>query len=353
MEYAAVIIPTLNRKKHLKRCIESLQRNSDAKSTDLYISVDFPPAEKYQKGYPEVCEYVKTITGFATVNLYYQDKNLGPGLNRKFLEEKIAEKHDKYIFTDDDNEFSSNFLEYMNWGLEKFKDDETIYAICSCTDFEITPDNSEADYFIMQAYNPYGSGHWLHKNSKCAEYLKQKDSLSKIYKSKERQKALYMNSPMLYMWVAKDSLRRIPAMRGKNDQLTYIDIWENIYIIENNMNCIKPTLPKSRNWGRDGSGVHSDVNDSQNYVPSVALDQSGTWSKRPGRLDEKKELDNMTSHRNKFMICNKEKKKCQRIYELNALLGNKCFYGMFKIFIRIYKMITRKDKTVESEIMYG
>ena len=105
MEYAAVIIPTLNRKKHLKRCIESLQRNSDAKSTDLYISVDFPPAEKYQKGYPEVCEYVKTITGFATVNLYYQDKNLGPGLNRKFLEEKIAEKHDKYIFTDDDNEF--------------------------------------------------------------------------------------------------------------------------------------------------------------------------------------------------------------------------------------------------------
>ena len=142
MEYAAVIIPTLNRKKHLARCVNSLRQGTLAGKTDLYISVDFPPAEKYIKGYQEVIEFVKTITGFATVNIYYQKQNLGPGLNRKFLEDKISDKHDKYIFTDDDNEFSKNFLDYINWGLEKYKDDEKIYAVCSCTDFGIEVDDS-------------------------------------------------------------------------------------------------------------------------------------------------------------------------------------------------------------------
>ncbi len=71
MEYAAVIIPTLNRIDHLKRCVNSLLKNAEAQNTDLYISVDYPPADKYRVGYEEVKKYVKTISGFKNVYIYF------------------------------------------------------------------------------------------------------------------------------------------------------------------------------------------------------------------------------------------------------------------------------------------
>ncbi len=36
MVYAPIIIPTLNRYEHLKRCVKSLQQNGWAKYTELY-----------------------------------------------------------------------------------------------------------------------------------------------------------------------------------------------------------------------------------------------------------------------------------------------------------------------------
>ena len=352
MEYAAIIIPTLNREKHLRRCVESLLKNKEAEKTDIYISVDFPPMEKYREGYSEVIEYVKTISGFATVNLYFQEKNLGPGLNRKFLENKIAEKHDKYIFTDDDNEFSVNFLAYMNWGLEEFKEDETIYAVCSCTDFDIYKGGEKADFFLIPAYNPYGTGHWLHKNKKCEEYLTQK-TLNNIYKSKERQRKLYSYSPMVYMWVAQDSLRLVSPMRGKNDTLTYIDIWENVYIIENNLKCIKPIFTKSRNWGLDGSGVHVGENDIKDYVPTVQLDNADNWSFQPIRLGSEAENKNIDLHKKKFSISIRERRGSRLIYSLNAILGNRCVYGVFRCARDIFRRIFKSKEKEKSEIMYG
>lgn len=59
MVYAPVIIPTCNRIEHLKKCINSLASNEFAKFTEIYISVDFPPSEKYEKGYNEVINYLK------------------------------------------------------------------------------------------------------------------------------------------------------------------------------------------------------------------------------------------------------------------------------------------------------
>ena len=78
MIYAPIMIITLNRSRHLKECIESLQRNGWAKYTELYISVDFPPSEKYMKGYLEIKKYLnKKIEGFKKVNVIFQKKKFG------------------------------------------------------------------------------------------------------------------------------------------------------------------------------------------------------------------------------------------------------------------------------------
>ena len=353
MEYAAVIIPTLNRKKHLKRCVDSLLRNKESKITDLYISVDYPPYPKYKKGYEEVVEYVKTISGFKTVNIYVQEKNLGPGLNRRFLENEISKKHDKYIFTDDDNEFSLNFLSYINWGLEKFKNDDSVYAICSCTDFEMQNQNLNSDYFLITSYNPYGSGHWLHKNRICSSFLNQR-FLEDVYNNTIKQDRLFNISPMIYYHVALDTLRLVSSMRGTNDSITYIDIWENVYIIENNLNCIKPTLPKSRNWGLDGSGVHSKENENANYTPNVKLDNLNDWPTNPIRMGRTEELINIENHRKHFKITKKDLIKSRIIFMFNRILGNERHRKLYCFVKPLFQILKGKHGIKkDEEIRYG
>ena len=47
MNFAPIIIPTLNRCDHLKACLESLNNNHNAENTEVFVSVDYPPSEKY------------------------------------------------------------------------------------------------------------------------------------------------------------------------------------------------------------------------------------------------------------------------------------------------------------------
>ena len=45
--YAPVVIPTLCRYEHLKRCIDSLSNCTGADRTELYIGLDFPAEESH------------------------------------------------------------------------------------------------------------------------------------------------------------------------------------------------------------------------------------------------------------------------------------------------------------------
>ena len=126
--YAPVVIPVLNRKKHLERCLLSLAQNTVAKFTDLIISVDYPPSEKYVTGYKEVKKYLTENNfiekSFKSVNIIFQKTNLGTVGNIGFLKEYARKFSETIIFTEDDNEFSPNFLQYINLGLVFFKDND-------------------------------------------------------------------------------------------------------------------------------------------------------------------------------------------------------------------------------------
>lgn len=346
MEYAAVIIPTLNRIDHLKRCVNSLLKNAEAQNTDLYISVDYPPADKYRVGYEEVKKYVKTISGFKNVYIYFQERNLGPGLNRKFLEDKLATNHDKFVFTDDDNEFSDNFLAYVNWGLELFKNDEDIYAICSKADFDVVRE-TEADYLVLPFYNPYGAGHWIHKCKKCEQYLNQ-DNISEIYRSEELKGRILFYSPILLYYLATDAIRMHPDMRGKGDNITYIDIWENIYCTVNNKQCIIPFVAKSRNWGYDGTGVHA-IEYQNVDVKTEELDEAKTWTECPRKSSEAYKEKNRVSHVQKFSYTSRQERKCRIVFGGYNTLGEKGFEKL----VNLYKKFRKKKNGNNKQVFYG
>jgi hypothetical protein len=147
--YAPVLIPTLCRFTHLKRCIDSLKRNSYAKYTPLYIALDYPAKEIHREGYNHISNYLNNLNGFLYVKVIYRDKNFGPEKNVFEARKILLEKYDRIIFSEDDNEFSPNFLEFINKGLNKFEKNANIFAICGYN-YPINIQSSN-DYYFCQS----------------------------------------------------------------------------------------------------------------------------------------------------------------------------------------------------------
>lgn len=262
------MIPTLNRYEHLKKCIQSLQKNSLAAQTELFISLDFPPAEKYKEGYDQVKEYLQSgITGFKEVNIYYQESNLGPGKNSSFLQNEIFKRYDKYIYTEDDNIFSPNYLEYMNQCLEKFKNDETIYAIGGYSYPILWAD--DRNVLIRQPFNfpAWGYGTWkkeyenekLFSRTDVIKYLKNLRNAIALYRDHRNifNQAVYIASGKHYLAILS------------NGELRHIDAVKGLYMIINKKYMILPAISKVRNLGHDGSG--------QNCRTAKRNDHTSNW----------------------------------------------------------------------------
>lgn len=142
MIYAPVLIPTLNRYEHLKQCLESLSRCTGADKTEVYVALDYPPADrwdKYAPGWEKNRDWLRSVgdMGFKKLHLIERTENYGIW-NKKMnnlsaLTKEVNKKYPYCIKTEDDNVFSPCFLEYINKGIEKFKDDESVLAISGYT----------------------------------------------------------------------------------------------------------------------------------------------------------------------------------------------------------------------------
>lgn len=247
---APVMITACNRYEHLERCIASLKKNGCAKDTELYISVDYPWEERYVEDWKKVCTYLKKpIEGFKQVTIYYQEKNLGFYENKTFLYEKVFERHDRVIFTEDDNEFSPNFLEYINKGLVRYEKDPNVFAICGYGyDYHF---NSKGDNVIaLTNCCVWGCGFWREKERIMLAQMR----LS-VWKKKAR-------NPLLMAGLYHKRKRLFSRMLGvllTEDQPEVIesrDISRGVVMALNGWYSVNPVLSKVRNWGWDGTGMN-------------------------------------------------------------------------------------------------
>lgn len=274
MIYAPIIIPTLNRYEHLKRCIKSLQQNGWAKYTELFISVDYPVKESQWEGYQKVKEYLENgIEGFQRVNMFYQAKNLGIFKNFLFLKQVIFEQYDRCIETEDDNEFSPCFIEYMDKGLELFKDDPNILYLSGCVPDREWYTEGENILKLSSIQYYYGDGFW---REKWVEFSKEFNK--KLFDSIGRNpyyiwKLYYHSRNMLWWYVHRYLCDPYEPMFNEEGEPQHMDINHNIYCIIKNKYIIVPVKSLVRNYGRDGSGEHCGINPYDNPLDNT-IDES-------------------------------------------------------------------------------
>jgi len=252
MIYAPIIIPTLNRIEHLRRCITSLQNNAWAKYTPLIISVDYPPEERYKSGYKQVCKYLgEEVTGFQSVKVIYQSQNLGAYENAIYLIEYVKKEYDRYIFSEDDNEFSPNFIEYIDKGLSEFENDKSIIAICSSG---VDEDETKTENIVLsQNFAAYGYGTWI---TKMEEYHQQinRENLESIAKNTKVMLKLACAQPRFIFALQSAIFKKEKVYQLPNDIVPVIDQTIIMYMFSEQKYVIAPCSSKVRNWGYDGSG---------------------------------------------------------------------------------------------------
>lgn len=261
LHYAPVIIPTLNRHKHFKRCLESLEQCVGAEYTEVYVALDYPPSEKYVDGWKKIDEYLKIKEkdhSFLKLHVIRRDHNYGvlsANSNSAALVAIIVEKYDRYIFTEDDNEMSPNFLEYINKNLDFYESNPNVIAVCGYS-YPINWVVSENATCLQENISVpmFGVGFWTNKRCLYTDYLKSGSLLKthrKTIKSKRFNKMLdaaklgYFNYGCL-----------ISIFKKKEENLfcNSTDISLRCYLAVENKYVISPVLSKVRNHGFDGSG---------------------------------------------------------------------------------------------------
>lgn len=244
MIYAPVLILTLNRYDHFRRCIESLLNCTLAGETELYIALDFPSKPSHWDGYNKIMDYIPSIVGFKQLHLIQREKNYGEALNSTCSQELVLSRFDRMIYTEDDNEFSKNYLEYMNKGLELFQNDHSIAAICSLGGLLDIPQTYRHNYMYINGFSAWGFGTWRNRMDK--QYFSV-DEVRSIFKDRALRTRIRRSSHTCY-YALFQSFYNGSSISG--------DSAISLYMIINGKQCIYPTVSKVRNFGHDGSGIH-------------------------------------------------------------------------------------------------
>ncbi len=257
-KYAAIAIPTLNRYEHLKTCIESLKKSEYSNKTDLYIALDQAPSEKYIIGRKQIEEYLDSnIEGFANVFVHKHEHNLGAVKNMEYVLKWASTKHEMFIFTEDDNEFSPHYLEYVNDALKRYADDDSIVAISGYNYPMQTEDIEGETYYNKTYFSAFGFAGWFKKFNAMRDSMS-KNWLYNLYKDSREMRKLRDTAPNQYCNFVKGMLGYTTSLEN-NEGVWKMDLTYGIYMFSHDKKMIFPVISKVRNRGYDGSGINCDV----------------------------------------------------------------------------------------------
>ncbi len=162
MHLAPIIIFAFNRLESLKMTVASVQQNPEAIESDLFVFVDGARSnivgeiEKVKS----VQEYVKTITGFKSINLFVSKKNrgLGPSIIAGVTE--VINRFGRAIVLEDDLILAKNCLAFLNQGLEMYEQEQRVFSVCGYSNKVKVPKGYEYDSYFCARSSSWGWATW-------------------------------------------------------------------------------------------------------------------------------------------------------------------------------------------------
>lgn len=303
---APVLIPTLCRYTHLKRCLESLKSNSLAKDTPVYIALDYPFEESHREGYHAISEFLAGLNGFASITIIRRSENYGAVKNTDEARNMIFEKYDRIIVSEDDNEFAPNFLEYVNEGLDRFEDKKEVFAVCGYNYPVNMPYDYNVNHFYTRLFSAWGYGIWRDRFDQL-QMNYSIDYVKSILNSLKNIRKINSYTEM----IIRHSLNMIRRNHLTGDTIVCLKlITEDLY-------CVFPVISKVRNHGYDGSGVHCGIDKIHH---TQVIDNKKTFQYDETGIKENKNINLVLKHYFAFPFVKKIKTfLLYLLYKINLL----------------------------------
>jgi len=126
---APIALFAYNRPVHLRRTIEALLKNAEARQSELFVFSDAAKSSDAAAEVDEVRRCIKRITGFVGVQVIQREENLG--LARSIVDgvSQLCNEYGRVIVVEDDLVTSPYFLKYMNEGLDLYENDGQVISI--------------------------------------------------------------------------------------------------------------------------------------------------------------------------------------------------------------------------------
>jgi len=245
---APIGIGTYSRLSHLKKTIESLKRNTLAKESELYIFSDAP-----QKGDEAIVrnlrKYIHTVSGFRNVYIVERKVN-GRVENNRGGQKQLLKEYGKCIFMEDDIVTAPGYLQFMNDGLNYYKDNKSVFSIVGyAPPFDIK-DSYDKDYFSLQRFCGWGTGMWADRYHEVEVKINMKK-----YTTLLNDKSL-RNKFSEYGWDMFSMLNQ-----EVNGDIDALDVKIMFHQFWTKQLTIYPKQSLVQNIGHDGSGVHCGITD--------------------------------------------------------------------------------------------
>lgn len=157
MTLAPILLFVYNRLEHTQRLISSLLQNALASNSTLFIYSDGAKGEQDQDSVQQVRNYVRTITGFAGVQIIEREKNWGLAANIVDGVTAQINAYRRVIVLEDDLILAPYFLKFMNDALETYKDEPQVGHIQGC---DFTNDPSLPETFLVKWTGSWGWATW-------------------------------------------------------------------------------------------------------------------------------------------------------------------------------------------------
>lgn len=242
-KYFPVLIPTLCRYEKFKTCVESLKNNLLAAETELIVGLDYPTKESHWDGYEKIRDYLINLDGFGKVTVIKRTHNYGAIKNEEDLINYALNIYDAFIFSEDDNVFSSFFLKYINDSLNYTKERDDVIAVCGYShpvEWEINTDCLLQNEF----FSAWGYGIWKNKYYYLRNEIINTSFLNVV--KKNSVKLLYNNKKNYYY----------ASRLFSQDDLCLTDIHISILMNIKNLFVVMPKISLVRNMGWDNEGIN-------------------------------------------------------------------------------------------------
>jgi O-antigen/teichoic acid export membrane protein len=240
---APIALFAYSRAEHTRKTVESLQANSLAASSDLFVFADGLRQEADAPAVAELRALVRNIHGFNSVTLVEREKNLG--LSRSIIAgvTQLCEQYGRVIVVEDDVLTAPDFLTLINAGLDLYENDRRVFSVSGFNYPVDGPESYPFDVFFARRFPCWGWGTWKDRWESADWNV---SDYAEFVADPERTKQFNLGgqdlTPMLTM-----------HMTGKAD--TWDTIWSYTHFRHNAVSVL-PVVSRTYNIGLDGSGVH-------------------------------------------------------------------------------------------------